>query len=282
MWKLALILAFVLTALLPTGAKGQNRALAIDDLIGSYTHSGQFAGSTITIERESKFHINAGDCTQEYFEAGTYEFKAGVVYFTTTKHTVKSHGESDEEAKDLLDPKVFKELYDDDPPADYKTDELVPVKWGDRLYLLRKDSFAEFCNAINLGLEPRNELGSDWYLGSFYLRKGDESKSVTGRPSLPDNLLGLLLEQPVDSEITSILREGDSEIAVIGKGSEAGLKRGMRLVINENELGEGPTLWSGLVVISAEPHLAKLTILGKANIGDKVNSRFLDRRRQQN
>jgi hypothetical protein len=276
--KLSGMMAAVL--LLANSIYGQRQDFQIGDLLGTYTQNGGFAGSSITIEPEGKYHINSGDCTQEYFEAGTYELKGGVFSFLTTKYTVKGHGQPDEEAKDLLDPKVFREKYHEDPPANFRRSELLPVKWAERLYLLSKDSLIEFCNAINLGLEPRHQPGSDWYLGTFYLREGDEKKSATGHPSLDRELLDMLLDKPVEATIKSILRENDLDIAVIDKGSEAGLRPGMHLVINEREFSDGPTLWSGLIVVSAEPHFAKLKVLSAAQIGDKVTSRYLDRRFQ--
>ncbi|HWP52961.1 MAG TPA: hypothetical protein VN476_02450 [Pyrinomonadaceae bacterium] len=274
-----LLIAIVPVILIANSIRAQQTNLRVNDLIGTYTHSGRFAGSSITIEPEGKFHINSGDCTQEYYEAGTYTYQGGVISFVKTKSTVKGNGESDEEAKDLLNPKVFEEIYREAPRANSFNDELVPIKWAERLYLIRKDSLDEFCNAINLGLEPRQRPGSDWYLGSFYLRQGDESKPATGRPSIANNLAALLLEKPVESTIKSILREDDSEIAVIDKGSEVGLKAGMRLVINDGGF-EVPTLWSGLIVVSAGPHFAKLQLLSDAKVGDKVSSKFVDRRFQ--
>jgi hypothetical protein len=266
--------------ILAVSVHAQQPDLKPQDLIATYTHSGGYAGSSITIEPEGRYHINSSDCTQEHYEAGTYTFKAGVISFVTTKRTVKSHGESDDQAKDLLDPKVYKEIYHEDPPANDKKDELVPVKWDERLYLMPKDSFIEFCNAINLGLEPRKELGSDWYLGSFYLRDGDEKKSVTGYPAFSKDLIDLLLGKPVEATVINIEFDGDRQVAVIDKGSDAGLKPGMRLVLTESRFWQSPSLWSGLVVVSASHDLAKLTVFEEAKIGDKISTKFVDRRYQ--
>ena len=247
------------------------------DLIGTYTHGGGFASSSITIEPEGRYHTASSDCTQEHYEAGTYTFAAGVIAFVTTKLTVKSHGESDDQAKNLLDPKVYKEIYHEDPPADSKKDELVPVRWGERLYLMHKDSFVEFCNAINLGLEPRSSSGTDWYLGSMYLRNGDENKKPSGPPSLSPELIALLLEKPIEAKVINIEREGDAQVAIINQGSEAGLKPGMRLFLTDHRFWDEPSLWSGLVVISATYNLAKLKVFEDVKMGDKVSSKFVPR-----
>jgi hypothetical protein len=259
---------------LTCSAHAQQSELELRDLVGTYTHGGGFAGSAITIEPGGRYHTNSSDCTQEYYEAGTYAFKAGVISFVTTKRTVKAHGESEDQAKDLLDPKVYKEEYHQEPPADDRRDELIPVKWGERLYLMHRDSMIEFCNAINLGLEPRSSLGTDWYLGSFYLQNGDENKPATGKPSLSNDLIDLLLEKRVEAEIINIERDGKTEVATINRGSEAGLKPGMRLVLTEPRFWDGPSLWSGLVVISATYNLAKLKVFEEVKMGDKVNSKF--------
>ncbi len=266
--------------LVAIATQAQPRQLQASDLIGTYTHSAAFAGSSVTIEPAGKFHIDVSDCTQEYYYGGTYAFRNGVLILTTTKETVKGHGETDDQAKNLLDAKVFREMYHEDPPTERKNDELVPIQWGERLYLIEKEELSEFCNAINLGLEPRNDLRSNGYLGSFYLRNGDQNKSASGHPALTSDLLGLLLTKPVESTIKSILREDDVDIAVIDKGSEVGLKPGMRMIVTEQDSWDGPDLWTGLVVVSAEPNFAKLKVLGRANVGDKVSSKFVDRRFQ--
>jgi hypothetical protein len=250
------------------------------DLIATYTHGSTYASSAITIEREGRYHSNSSDCTQEYYEAGTYTFKAGVLSFVTTRRTVKGHGEGDDQAKDLLDPKVYKEQYHQEPPADDRKDELIPVTWGERLYLMPEDSMVEFCNAINLGLEPRSSLGARWYLGSFYLRDGDEKKKAKGHPSLSSDLIALLLEKPIAAEIINIERENKTTVAVINKGSEAGLKPGMRLVLTVPRFWTEPSLWSGLVVTSVTDTVAKLQVFEDVTIGDKVNSKFKDLRYQ--
>jgi hypothetical protein len=277
---LKLLILFSVLAL-GTSAHAQQTDLRSEDLIGSYSHVAGYAGSSITLEPEGHYHALTSDCTQEYFDAGTYAFKAGKITLTTTKSTVKSHGESEDQARNLLDPKVYKDLFHSEPPPESRTSELIPVKWGERLYLISKDSFVEFCNAINLGLEPRSDRRSEWYLGLFFLRDGDEEKTPVGRPSLAADILDLLLQVPIEAKIINIEFEGKQRIAVIDKGSNAGLKRGMRLMLSEKEdFFRGPSLWSGLVVVSVSLDMARLSMLDEGDIGDKVTSKFVDRRFQ--
>ena len=279
MQKLSLICALLVVSCVVCAGNVQSRVVETTDLIGSYTHGGRFGGSTITIEPEGKFHINSSDCTQEYFEAGSYSFKDGVLSLTTTKRTVKSHGESDDQARNLLAPGVYEKEYRQKLPAGPQTFELVPVTWGGRVYLIDKTDLHEFPNAINLGVEPRKTSVSDAYLGSFFLREGDEKKSGAGRPSLPKDLLAFLLDTPVEARIINIEYEGDKQIAVIDRGSDAGLKEGMRFVfVDRQTFWDGPSLWSGLVVLSVTREMARLKVFENVNIGDKVSSKFVDRR----
>lgn len=258
----------------------QQTRLSVQDLIGTYKYSGGFAGGSITIEAEGRYHTNSSDCTQEYFDAGTYTFKDGVISFVTMKSTVKSHGENDNQARNLLDPKVYKEIYHQEPTANNRTSTLIPVKWGDRLYLIESHSLREFCNAINLGLEPRRTTGVDSYLGVFYLRDGDHEKSTLGHPNLSKELIDLFLVKPIEAKVINIELTDGMKLAAIDKGSNAGLKPGMRLVLAENGFGDGPSLWSGLVVVSVTSDLAKLKLFEEAKVGDKVTSKFVDRRFQ--
>src|SRR6266404_7128702 len=279
--RVSRMLVLCCLTLVVTGlARAQQSEIEPRDLVATYTHSGGFASSSITIEPEGRFHTNSSDCTQEYYEAGTYTFKSGVIAFVTTKRTVKGHGEKDDQARDLLDPRVYREQYQADPPADDRKDELIPVEWGERLYLMHKDSLTEFCNAINLGLEPRSGVGTDWYLGIFYLRNGDENKSTSGHPVLSTDLIDLRLKKPIEAEIINIEPKPGGDLATINRGSETGLKPGMRLVLTRPRFWDGPSLWSALVVVSATYNLSKLKVFEEVKIGDKVSSRFVDRRFQ--
>jgi len=100
---------------------------------------------------------------------------------------------------------------------------LLPVRWGQRRYLLRTDevSIREFCNSVNLGEEPRRHFGIP------YLRRGGESLPAPGLPALPVKWRAYLLQTPVTCRVTSVAETGT---ATIDAGSEAGLRVGMRLV----------------------------------------------------
>jgi len=77
--------------------------------------------------------------------------------------------------------------------------ELIPVPWGDRRYLIPTDDVIGFCNCVNDGFEPRT-CGAGFHL----LRRGDEKKSVSGFPSVPADYRAYLLTTPINAVITGI------------------------------------------------------------------------------
>ncbi len=63
--------------------------------------------------------------------------------------------------------------------------ELVPVRWGQRRYLINAEMVAGFCDSIKQGWEPRDSVIG----GPYYLRKGDWDRYAIGRPISLDGLL---------------------------------------------------------------------------------------------
>ncbi len=56
----------------------------------------------------------------------------------------------------------------------------LPIRWGERQYLVPADQRLELANQINERQEPRSSP-----FGNVYLREGDWNKPVTGEPDLP-------------------------------------------------------------------------------------------------
>lgn len=108
--------------------------------------------------------------------------------------------------------------------------ELISVTWGKRRYLVAADAMIDFCNSVNLGLEPRRELS-----GAHLLRAGDEAKAVAGLPVLPGKFAGYLLAAPVETEVLSVTSEklrasdGAKYSVVLKAGANKGLFVGMEL-----------------------------------------------------
>ena len=54
---------------------------------------------------------------------------------------------------------------------------LEPLRWGDRLYLIRGGEQTAFCRSIRSGLEPRAET-----TGDEFLRRGDHRRAAGPKP----------------------------------------------------------------------------------------------------
>jgi hypothetical protein len=112
--------------------------------------------------------------------------------------------------------------------------ELVPVRWGERHYLLQRSEMFDFVNAVNANVEP-----SAFVMGNaFLLKKGDEGKKVAGLPDLPKPYLTALRAEPVEAAVTEVttLADRKNEFAcfknyqvALDRGETSGLLVGMKL-----------------------------------------------------
>jgi hypothetical protein len=102
----------------------------------------------------------------------------------------------------------------------------LPVKWGTRTYLLAKDEFLEFCNAINQKTEPRHKAN-----GLFFLRRGDWVHDVQGFPALPGDWANYLLPKPVQAEVIAMV---DDRTGKLNVGKAQGIRPGMILLSGQN------------------------------------------------
>jgi hypothetical protein len=106
--------------------------------------------------------------------------------------------------------------------------EFLIVRWGQRIYLIETDKLYDFCDKINLGMEPRDEPH-----GMYLLRRGDHAIAVTGRPNLPEAYRPYLLDNPILAEVTKIVSShkagGFDEVTVeINAGQKQGVLPQMR------------------------------------------------------
>ena len=62
----------------------------------------------------------------------------------------------------------------------FEPHDLLPVKWGDRRYLIAKDSVSDFCEWVKKGWEPREEI-----FGIVYLRINDWEIPAKGHQISP-------------------------------------------------------------------------------------------------
>jgi hypothetical protein len=120
----------------------------------------------------------------------------------------------------------------------------LPITWDSRTYLLTEREAIRFCNAVNLGLEPRRQS----LTGSFFLRAkvtrasliGVEHPivgSARGLPNVPSQLQSLLLKTPVGGKITGVI---DSAHANANLGTNDGVRKDMKLYLaREKKTGSG-------------------------------------------
>ena len=74
---------------------------------------------------------------------------------------------------------------------------LVPVTWGQRLYLVPQDDLVGFSNHVNKGLEPVTRGN----MGRYFLREGDWDRPATGKPELPPDWKKRLLDKPITGQV---------------------------------------------------------------------------------
>ncbi len=58
---------------------------------------------------------------------------------------------------------------------------LIPVRWGERRYLIYAEELSEFCKSIENGVEPRNKSNGD-----FHMKELNWEIPVDGQPISPN------------------------------------------------------------------------------------------------
>lgn len=124
-------------------------------------------------------------------------------------------------------------------------DHLVPVAWGERMYMIPEKELPAFASAVNLGDEPRNDAH-----GSFLMRTGDEQRKVDGVPELPPALQSLIRDVPLEVGVVSVSRLRDKDAdqfecryrLELDRGANDGLVAGMKLLAIGSSAGNRITL----------------------------------------
>jgi hypothetical protein len=121
-------------------------------------------------------------------------------------------------------------------------EELLPIAWGERKYLVPANKIIAFCNTVNGGWEPRKEVH-----GMSLLAIGDEHKPVTGLPIIPKPFQSYLLVKPIETEIVSVGKptttSSESEdikttiTVTLKHGTKAGLLPEMELYVVDPAYG---------------------------------------------
>lgn len=112
-------------------------------------------------------------------------------------------------------------------------DHVVPVAWGERVYLIPEKELPAFASAVNLGDEPREDTP-----GLFLMRMGDEHRKVHGKPALPPAQQSLIREVPLEVGVVSANRLHDNHAdqfecryrLELDHGANDGLAAGMNLL----------------------------------------------------
>jgi hypothetical protein len=145
--------------------------------------------------------------------------------------------------------------------------ELLPVRWGDRHYLIPTDRIVQFTNAINAGTEPSTLFGGR--SPDFLLRLGDETKKIAGQPNLSNEYLSYILTEPIKAKISSVNEthvEQSRRITSItlDVGSADGLKRGMELYV------QSPSRLSDTALVTSVSEHSARAVIEQMELNDPV------------
>ena len=143
----------------------------------------------------------------------------------------------------------------------------VPVKWGDRLYLIPAAIIGRFRERIARGEEPRIGIGGG--RSPFYLRASDWDVAITSVPIAPapwNAHFQLLKPAKVQARVTALRSEPYKELvnhyAVLDRGAKDGLRQHMWLTLQpssgEGEGARNPTL---LVISQVNENSAECRVI---------------------
>jgi len=138
-------------------------------------------------------------------------------------------------------------------------DDFIPVRWGQRHYLVGADQMLAFCNSINSGWEPAPSSTRGGRSFLFLMREGDP-KTVTGQPQVPAAYQPYLLAHPVQAKILSrepgkVVNNRLITLAVIDAGSADGILPGMEFRRKFDPFGPVAT------VTTTQAHSAEVQIV---------------------
>jgi hypothetical protein len=151
-------------------------------------------------------------------------------------------------------------------------EELIPIAWGDRKYLVPSDDIVGFCNKVNDGSGPRKGVH-----GSHLLRRGDEEKEVTGFPNVPEEFKAYLLARPIEAEIIGVGKytthpsvcdwKFKETPVTLNCGKNKGLLTGMELhVIQPDDIVESVVVKE----VGEEQSEAVMTQIGEEEAGPQI------------
>lgn len=98
-------------------------------------------------------------------------------------------------------------------------EELFPVQWGQRLYLLSVDDMERFAHDINAGLEPRTD-----FMQNYLIRSGDERRPAFELPLVPEKFRSIFTSPPLVGVVQRVNRDWQVTIPL---GRREGVRKGM-------------------------------------------------------
>ena len=239
-----------------------------NELLGSYLFRFEWGGTRITLKSDSSFTMESSNCTSVFTESGPFSYSEGLLHFTTLKITTRGYG-PDEKEIDLTKRKARKKILDTDEPFEPNIFEIRVVKWGERIYLADVKEFESFIGAINLGFEPRSVDGYRALYGQIFLREGDEKKPAGGLPALPTEYLSMLLPEPINATVIGIETINGETIATLDRGSDAGLRKDLTLVLEDENFH-----FQGYPVVSVTNNSARVRTYDDIKVGDQLSTRI--------
>lgn len=140
----------------------------------------------------------------------------------------------------LVDGRVLFEADGIDGTPTRKVCAVLPVWWGERLYLIGPGEVAGFCNSVNWGGEPRRAIRyapEETYVRAtmtpFFAAGSVEAPVGDGPPLLPEPAARWILRAPIRGQLTELLMNGSWRADI---GSLNGVFRGMTLRAKAGEV----------------------------------------------
>jgi hypothetical protein len=239
----------------PSGAADQQGPQeTLERLAGLYFFGDGFVGRTLMLHANGRFSFSwEADDGGYHRDEGTAEIVGGLV----SLHSEKS---------------------DTNRPGGLPHPKLLPVRWGKRVYLVPDGQVLDFCNAVNLGLEPREGWHGRFYLRMVWtekVRAGLEEPrldTAAGLPALPTRWGSYLLKRPLQGKVIRSFRDEEGrrrlsdrltpgfvfnledERALVDLGSDDGLKVGMELFVFTDEKSSAGRPYGIAKVVVVEAH----------------------------
>lgn len=142
--------------------------------------------------------------------------------------------------------------------------DLVVVRWSDRVYLVPESHLGEFTWAVNAGVEPRKRSTEfDWQTG--FLRDGDELKPVQGRPGLPASFLSKLVGHEIAAKVVRAEKASPKEGEFTWIKLDAGRRQGVFPGTRFFPKGKGSVGDARVVAVSENAALATYVAFGKSS-----------------